>query len=426
MTATEEGVALLPPDVVVPSPFSMLASLYTPADDATSSRIVEADNRWTLPTATDEAVLVFGRMPVNRRPGPDSILPAIRREVALIQLRTLPRFRHVTVHRLGPIVRPGFIRQGIRTVLLGSALAEVTRGTPVPRVIDAVVLAAGATPRGVQLRPSGNGSALAHLTLHDGTLAELRVAAVRHPTDLMIGFRALEALAAAGVDRVPRPLASGTTAGAMWTTETSLDGRHTKRLGPGLYEDLVEFCLSLPESVAPARALQEDIETIAQAVPATAGRLRDIRDHARRWLGGLPATMLHGDLWLNNVLVQNDRLSGVFDWDTWHVGGPPGVDLMNILATTDGSRRGADFGLMFTDGFWRADRTLDRLAPYFTRRLGAMPTADQLKGIAVAWWAGRVVAAMYRIRRPLVEPAWRQASIEGPIAAIEELARAGS
>ncbi len=423
---SDEGVAQLPPDVVLPSPFSMLASLYTPADPTTSCRIVEADYRWTLPTTSGEAVLVFGRIPVNRRPGPESIVPAIRREVALLQLRALPRYPHVTIHRLGPVVRPGFLRQRIRAVLLGTALAEVTTSGPVPRVIDAVVLAAGGSPGTVQLRPSGNGSALAHLTLRDGTPAELRVAAARHPTDLMIGFRALEALAAAGVERVPRPLASGTTAGAMWTTETRLGGSHPRRLVPGLYDDLVEFCASLPESVDPARALHEDLETIAQAVPAAAGRLRDIRDHATRWLGSLPATMLHGDLWLNNLLVQNDRLSGVFDWDTWHEGGPPGVDLMNVLATTDGSRRGADFGLMFTDGFWRAERTLDRLGPYFTRRLGTMPTADQLKAIAVAWWAGRVVAAMYRIRRPLVEPAWRRASIDGPIAAIEELARAES
>ena len=214
----------------VPPEFESLAYLYQPADAAIESAIVEADERWLVPDLVDDAVdvVLWGRLARNERPSAGLVPIAIRREMAIARLRTRPpgRLSVAALHRLPPVRRPGLIRGPIRAATLGGVLVEMVRrggvgGDRPTRVIDAVVTAAGSDPSGLRLRPSGDGSALARLTLADGTEAELRVAKAGHTKDPARGYAGLRALESARVPMVPRPLGGGTTAGAAWSPNRS-------------------------------------------------------------------------------------------------------------------------------------------------------------------------------------------------------------
>jgi len=77
----------------VPPPFPALAYLYRPADPSIETAIVEADERWSLPArpANDVDVLLWGRLPLNRRPSARSISYASARELAVRRLRARDR-----------------------------------------------------------------------------------------------------------------------------------------------------------------------------------------------------------------------------------------------------------------------------------------------------------------------------------------------
>jgi hypothetical protein len=414
----------------VPPAFPSLAYLYQPADPAVTTSIVEVDARWTPPAQPRPGidVLLWGRLARNTRPTPRAVVDGVRRELAIRRLKARPPggFRLVELHRLPPVRRPGAWRRPIRAFTLGGALAELVRGhrgsqERPPRVIDAVVTAAGSDPSGVRLRAAGDGSALARLVLGDGAPAELRVAKAGHTKDPARGHAALIALEGAGVERVPRPLGGDVTAGAAWSTETVVPGGHVQELTPSLLEQITSFLATLPDSAGERWATDDQLAEVAEFFPEHAAALRDVATAAGGWAAGLEPVLIHGDLWLNNIFTEGDRLSAVFDWDTWHPAGVPGADLLNLLAAETRTRERRDLGPLFINDYWRSPEVVDALGGYFRARGQALPDAAGLAAIATAWWASRIAGALHRALRQIDDPAWTRRNLVDALPRFEQL-----
>jgi hypothetical protein len=411
----------------VPPVFESLAYLYAPAEPSHRAVVVEASERWELPPQPDPAidVVLWGRHARNLRPTLSGVAFAVRREAALGRLRVGPPrgLRLAELHRLMPVSRPGRLRRPIRNILLGGALAELVRGDRPTRVIDAVALAAGASSIRHGLRPSGDGSALARLDLDAWTQAELRVAKVGHTKDPARGRAALLALEAADVPLVPRPLAGGITAGAAWATESVMVGQHVDALTPALLDQIIRFLAALPAGPPDRRAVDDQLAEVAAVFPEHAAAFERATAAAARWGSSLPAVLVHGDMWLNNVFVTHGQLSGVFDWDTWHPAGLPGTDLLNLLAADVRARQRRDVGELLADDYWRSPEVVDALQAYMRAR--ALPVSDAagLAAIAIGWWASRLAGSLHRAHRSVDDPAWVRRNIDLALERLERLER---
>ncbi len=412
----------------LPPVFELLAHLFAPADSGRGTLVIEAGDDWSMPPdpGPEVEVLLWGQLPRNERPSLRSVAFAVRREAAIVNLRARPRgnLRLAELHRLPPVSRPGSLRRPIRSAALGGVLAELVRGGERPnRVIDEVASAAGATSLATGVRPSGDGSALARLELADGSPAELRVSRVGHTKDPERGRAALLALAEADIPLVPRPLDSGTTGGAAWATETVLAGEHVHALTPELLEQIVRFLAGLPSGPPDRRATDDQLAEVAVVFPEHAAALRSAASAAARWGTGLPTVLLHGDMWLNNIFVEDGQLSGVFDWDTWHPAGLPGTDLLNFLAAEVRTEQRRDVGELLVDDIWRSSDVIDALRVYFGLR--ALPFPDQagIAAIAVGWWSSRVAGSLYRGGRPTEDPGWVERNLVTALDKIDALER---
>jgi hypothetical protein len=410
----------------LPDVFPSLAFLFGPADPGVHATVIEADAGWALPSiGADVDVVLWGHLARNARPSFGMVPSAIRREAAIGRLRREPPvgLRLAELHRLPPVRRPGRFRGPVRAALLGGVLAELVGGERPARVIDAVVEAAGATSLGSGLRPSGDGSALARLPLADGSHAELRTSRVGHPKDPQRGRAALLALEAADVPLVPRSLRAGTTAGAAWATETVLPGHHTTQLTSDLLEDITRHLAGLPGAPSPPSVVDDQLREVASAFPDRTEALNMVAAAVRRWTAGSPSVLVHGDMWLNNVLVADGHLSGVFDWDGWHPAGVPGTDLLNLLAAEERTRSRRDIGPLLISDYWRSPGVVESLRGYMSARGVALPDAAGLAAIGVAWWASRVAGSLDRGKRPTDDPAWVEWNLDRPLERLVRLER---
>jgi aminoglycoside phosphotransferase (APT) family kinase protein len=66
-------------------------------------------------------------------------------------------------------------------------------------------------------------------------------------------------------------------------------------------------------------------------VASDVDHLAEIHDRLRQH--SVPRTVVHGDLWFGNVLLENDRVSGVVDWEEATTRGEPVRDLVRFALT---------------------------------------------------------------------------------------------
>ena len=411
----------------MPPVFRSLAALYEPSDPSVPRQVVELARDWAIPDGIDPTaeVVLLGRMPARGRPGVATTVHAVRRERAIRDLRRRrPGDRTIAaIHRLRPVERPGRVRRAIRFAWMHGALVELTRGDRPERVLDSVVRAAGSVGAEPRIRPSGDGSALARLVTRDGMSVELRVARTGHTKDPFRGHAALVALAESGVPQVPRPVGSGMTPAARWSTETVVPGRLVDRLPGTVIDDVVALCARFPGSAMPDRATREHLALVARTFPSERQRLQDAADAVSRWSTGQGSVLLHGDLWRGNILVADGRLAGLIDWDTWHPAGLPGVDVLGLAMTEARARTGLQLGELFSRDHWRSDSVLELLGRALGLRGTRTPDAAGVAAIAVAWWAGHVGSSIHRGRRPAADAGWVAHNLQGPLDRIERLVR---
>jgi len=395
------------PAPAVRSVFESVAHLYVAADPAVQNTVLEAGWPWSVKTEALNApgVAIWGNAPADGHSLHAMIPWATRRELALRRvLSGVGGFAARDVHRLLPPRRAGIARNALRSALLSGLIVELRAGEDHARVIDAVAQDAGAgRPPEITVRPSRDGSALVRLTGLDDTPFELRVAAIGGRKDPQRNGDALVALALANVPLVPRLYRRGVTAGVSWTSESILDGALSNRLTPRIAADVVELCSALPRAEQ-VTSLRDRMLRLRDRYPRWAPLAAELANAATEFQ---PAIVQHGDLWLGNLLVSRGRLSGLFDWDTWHPAGLPGVDLLHLLSMQMRKRTGGDIGALWLRGLWRSPEFLSGTSEYW-RRLGVRPTGEFLEAMSLDWWAGQ----LFRRQKFAARPEWVEQNID--------------
>ncbi len=386
-----------------------------PAEPARCGVIVEADTGWEFAEGlpADADVVVWGRPPLRGGTPPAVALrSAVVREQALARLRRRAPapLELVAVHRLAPpAIRPPGGVQRLRAAALSGALVELAAPPRRPRVLDAVVVAAGAEGGVRRFRPGSGGQGLAEVALAGGLGAIIR-AAPCGALDPAHAGDGLEALAAVGALQVPRLLGRGHEAGVSWTAESRLVGRRPRRLDPRLLVDVARLCAALPPSAGPPTALTADLERIAALLPARGGTVRELAAQAASALGGVPGVLRHGDLWAGNLLCHGGALTGVVDWDAWHPRGVPGADLVQLLGTEYRIRRRLALGAAWRDRPWR--RTQEAACPAYWHALGLRPSPEALDLAGLAWWAAEVAGTLRRLPHRVADERWLALNVD--------------
>jgi hypothetical protein len=319
------------------------------------------------------------------------------------------------------------MREAVRATVLGGAMVELAGHRPPARVIDAVLSSAGAPsvelPR---LRPSRDGSALLRAVVaHHGDV-ELRLDAAFAPKDLGRAVACLQALEAAGIERAPRLVGEGTIAGVRWTAETVLPGKRPHRLTDRLLAQVTEFLLQLASDVpSDGTVVGDDLRHVGHLFPHAHASVARIADTIEPLAAELPKVVRHGDLLLANLLVLDGRLTGIVDWETWHAGGVPGADLLQLVAS-NGLRLHGEVGTLWRARPWNSPAFLRAATPYF-ESLDMRVDEDVLLTVAVAWWANRVRALMRRCERWHLawEPTWVSSNIDEVVGSIFQELRLG-
>jgi hypothetical protein len=384
--------------------FEALARLLMPARRPSDGLPLETDQNWIFNRSTTAGAdaVVWGRPPLaSGTPGPELARVALARERALSALRSSPPepLHVVDWHRWHPSsIRPGTVRNRLRQALLGGLLVELTAsgGERIPRVLDEVARAAGASGRVATFRPGSGGSALVHLIGAKGQRYVLRAGLAGIPGDPGHSSDALRLLERAEVPSVPRLAGSGEVAGASWTSESMLIGVRPRRITRRLIEDLAGFCARLPASGGPVSAPQSDAALVASALPEYAPLVTDVSVGIAEALEGLPGLMRHGDFWSGNVITARGELTGVIDWDAWHPAAAPGTDLLHFLVAEQAIRRRQGLGEVWCCRPWSSEEFTAAAAPYW-RALGLSPTAKQLEATGITWWMGQVANNLGRL-----------------------------
>lgn len=287
-------------------------------------------------------------------------------------------------------------------MLLGGAVVELPATAGVPRVLDAAAGAAGAAFTEGSLHLSSSGSILARVRARDAE-AVLRVGVAGAPGDPARGAAALAHLSPITLP-VPRLLATGEAAGASWTLETALPGRRPPESSVEIARDAAGLCAALPPGNGPPAAPRRDLEVLATLLPERADVLRELAHSLRGVLREMPSVLRHGDLWIGNLLVEADRLSGVVDWDAWDPGAVPGADLLHLHATSRRIAERCELGEIWMRSPWRDEAYRSLLDP----------TAASIPGdvSAIAWWAGEVRGTVSRHPSRAVDERWLAVNVD--------------
>jgi hypothetical protein len=370
------------------SAFEAFARLYAVSDPDVVTTFAHAGATWSAAIVglNGQGPLIWGNLPMyGGGPAGAAVVYAMRRERALQEMRR----RHATsidgIHRLAPSIRGTRLRPMLRRALRGGLIVELGREGR-PRVIDLIAGDAGlASQPPIRLRPRGDGSAFAMPHTLDGDHVVLRAVARAGHGPIDENADALEELERERVALTPRLVERGSAAGASWTIETVLPGRIAHELTPRLTRDVIEFAIGLPRRPA-STALRDHLLALANLYPRWADLLVELAGTA---VDG-PGVLQHGDLWLRNLLVAGDRLTGVVDWETRHPAGIPGADLLQLVAMDRRASTGESIGALWVSRLWNTPRFEELVGPYWDA-LGIRTTQEQRDTMGLAWWAGQVL-----------------------------------
>ena len=393
--------------------FESVAWLFAPADDPAACALVEADEDWQLRLPTGHPSVAWGRMPARGESRGRMVRSALARERGLLRVSQVGgrHLRYWDRQRIPPTGwRPRW-QAAMRFALMSGAVVRLGSGPVQVRVADRIAEHAGHVGGPVDLRVSGDGSALARLTHESEPPMLLRLATEGGLKDVSRNSDALRRLADAAIPNVPRLVRAGTMLGVGWSTEDELPGTPTRQLPAQLLEEVVTWSASLPLSDTPAVAAEERLEVIIRSFPRSAADLRRALELVRERARDVPGVLEHGDLWTGNLLAREGYLAGVVDWDNWHPAGVPGSDLLHLVAMLSRSRTRLEVGELWLERPWAAREFRQATATYWSR-LGLRLSDDLAWLVGVDWWAAHVTAGLRRGRQPAGDPRWVARNVE--------------
>lgn len=386
-------------------------------DPAPPDGVVEVDEDWQplrgAATSADHW-RVWGRLPARGLSPLRAIGFAVSRERAIRRLRSSHSGAELRrLHRLPPASHAGRLRGAMRSLLLQGAVAELgAHGRPAP--YERILQDSGTLSR--RLEVSRDGSVRMFGTRH-GQPVVVRMSVAGGQSDPARAAQALTLLAERRIDRVPVVLDAGQFGHVGWSVETRLRGRSPGRLNAEHWREVIDIMQQLispgrdsPDlasaSIQLAALLPSHGSAIEQAVAPIAGHLH-----------GMPSAIQHGDLFVDNLLVDRGRLTGIVDWGTWSSIGTPGVDLFELYTTSRRRRGPAEFVRELVSESWCSEEWRRLTASYWAG-IGVEPNRPTLRAVATAWWVTSMTSLLARSDRTHLasDRAWLAREVDGGLA----------
>ena len=186
--------------------------------------------------------------------------------------------------------------------------------------------------------------------------------------------------------------ARGRTGLADWSLERLMRGaRPATPLSEQVLAGCVEFLVALhgADGVVDTR---DPAETAAAfCPPAEAAAIVSLGKRLDASLADLPRGFAHGDFFHGNLLVEDDRLAGVVDWDASGPGRLPLLDLLHLRHMSDRRPSDLDWGPTLVEHLlpWALGGG-DATARDYCRRVGVNPLPDTLVALVAAYWLERI------------------------------------
>jgi hypothetical protein len=301
------------------------------------------------------------------------------------------------------------------------ALVVGRREPPSPTILDRAAADADAGPIERALVRQGVLVALAERGV-------LRVALGSAERQLAEQRSALEALAqlapSDAVTRLlPRPLAAGQAGVARWALERRLPGTRAGRVTTSLRSDCFELLVELHglgKGSTQGAGGSRNASTVASFCSAEEtellGRIGSRLDAA---LSGLAPGFAHGDFWLENLLAEDGRLTGVVDWEYAGAGRLPLLDLFHLLVNEQGMVRRSNVGKTIVGWLLPTVRSGgDETIRDFCRRIDLEPEARVLTDLAVAYWLDYISHQLELYADRSARPIWMRDNVSAVLRAV--------
>jgi hypothetical protein len=171
----------------------------------------------------------------------------------------------------------------------------------------------------------------------------------------------------------------------------------------------LELCLTTGTSNALARALlADDVAQVCECFPEFRDPLLTIADPLLEWhsVGRFPGYLVHGDLWLGNLMFSGNDITGVVDWEWARRDGFRFVDALHLLLMSYSVSR--NVGIAETlRRFWThaiQDFQLNLRLSALSRHFGFR--GQDLKFAALVLWFNYLRERVVRGRMP--SPSWAE------------------
>jgi hypothetical protein len=186
--------------------------------------------------------------------------------------------------------------------------------------------------------------------------------------------------------------ARGRTGLADWSLERLMRGaRPAAPLSEQVLAGCVEFLVALHGADGAGDTRNTAQTAAAYCPPPEAGAIVSLGKRLEASLGDLPRGFAHGDFFHGNLLVEDDRLVGVVDWDASGPGRLPLLDLLHLRHMSDRRPSDLDWGPTLVEHLlpW-AQGGADATTRDYCRRVGVEPLPDTLVALVAAYWLERV------------------------------------
>lgn len=221
--------------------------------------------------------------------------------------------------------------------------------------------------------------------------------------------------------RLVLPRQSGSLAGYAWSVEERRPGMHPRRMMPVLWNECTSFlealrAVAVPNGEGMPRSIREDLAVVEPLLERQlAQRLRAPIEHVATTLQDVPRGWGHGDFHPGNLLVCDDRLETVLDWDAAAPSALPLLDLLHLHATTARSSRRRPHGARCTDVLWPLTRMGgDERMREHCRACGLDPDRAVLEALGVAYWLTRVARDVATFHDRAARPEWLRLNLVDP------------
>ena len=255
----------------------------------------------------------------------------------------------------------------------------------------------------------------------------LRVAVGPASRQIDIQAEAFKALHAGGSSeiisgRVPQLLALGRAGLARWSLERRLPGVPAPRaLRQSLLNECIDFLVALygvrPDGTRSISTAMQQADILSAFVPGQASALDELGCRIDEAVGDLRSGFGHGDFWPNNLLVRDEQLLAVIDWEQAGSRRLPLLDLFHLRLLVTSQPQVHEWGpalVRYLVPFAR--RGGDVVTRDYLKRIGLEVSHRQLKHLVAAYWLDFVSRQLGTFFDRQRDPLWIDRNVKQVVA----------